>query len=191
MVAQVLGGVLAGVFVFAVFHSAIDVFEERQDIVRGENGSQFSAMMFGEYFPNPAVFSHDDDTNLEVVSLGQAFFIEAWGTGILAFVIFAATNPRNTLTNKNNAVIPIVIGLTVGLLINYYGPLTEAGLNPARDFGPRLVAAMAGWGRIAFPGPRNGFWVYILGPLIGGPIGAALSDALVWFVDKFKVQKEN
>ena len=29
---------------------------------------------------------------------------------------------------------------------------------------------------MAIPGPSNGFWVYILGPLVGGPIGAAIHD---------------
>ena len=49
-------------------------------------------------------------------------------------------------------------------------------MNPARDFGPRIFAACAGWGRMAIPGPRNGFWVYIVGPILGAIIGAGLND---------------
>ncbi len=52
-----------------------------------------------------------------------------------------------------------LIGLTVAMLISVLAPLTQAGLNPARDFGPRLVALWAGWDSVAIPGPRNGFWV--------------------------------
>ena len=188
MVAQVLGGLLAGVFVFVIYHSVIEEFEDRQGIVRGENGSELSAMIFGEYFPNPALFPHDNSANLKVVSVLQACFIEAWGTGILVFVVFGATNPHNALLDQSKVFVPLIVGITVACLISLYGPLTQAGWNPVRDFCPRVVAALAGWGPIAIPGPRNGFWVYIVGPLIGGPIGGALSDALVWCVNKFKVQ---
>jgi glycerol uptake facilitator protein len=59
----------------------------------------------------------------------------------------------------------------VAALISLFAPITQAGWNPARDFGPRLVAFALGWGSIAIPGPGGGFWVYIVGPLIGGALG--------------------
>ena len=48
-------------------------------------------------------------------------------------------------------------------------------VHTIRDFGP---STCAGWRRIAIPGPM-GFWVYIVGTLLGGPIGAATNDLLV------------
>ncbi|MFW5858947.1 MAG: hypothetical protein ACOCYP_02900 [Planctomycetota bacterium] len=52
--------------------------------------------------------------------------------------------------------------------ISAVAPLAMVGLNPARDFGPRLFAACAGWGRVATPGPQDGFFtVYILAPCLG------------------------
>ena len=84
-------------------------------------------------------------------------------------------NPR-TLTNY---LAPLLIGFTVAILISLFAPLTQAGLNPARDFGPRLVAFFAGWGSVAIPGPNSGFWVYIIGPLVGGPVGAAVYEFLL------------
>eukprot|EP00567_Pseudictyota_dubia_P009909 CAMPEP_0197463002 /NCGR_PEP_ID=MMETSP1175-20131217/60665_1 /TAXON_ID=1003142 /ORGANISM="Triceratium dubium, Strain CCMP147" /LENGTH=57 /DNA_ID=CAMNT_0042998659 /DNA_START=15 /DNA_END=185 /DNA_ORIENTATION=+ len=43
--------------------------------------------------------------------------------------------------------IPPLIGATVGALISVIAPLTQCGMNPARDFGPRIVALFAGWGK--------------------------------------------
>ena len=54
--------------------------------------------------------------------------------------------------------------------------MTQAGWNPMRDFGPRIAAWILGYGKIAIPGPRNGFWIYILGPIIGSCSGALFFD---------------
>jgi len=52
--------------------------------------------------------------------------------------------------------------------------LTQAGINPARDLGPRLVCFLAGWDSVAIPGPQGGFFVvYIAAPLLGGAAAAA------------------
>jgi glycerol uptake facilitator-like aquaporin len=52
----------------------------------------------------------------------------------------------------------------------------SAGINPARDLGPRLVTVFSGWGMAAM----KDFPVYIAGPLIGGPIGAILADFVLF-----------
>jgi hypothetical protein len=51
--------------------------------------------------------------------------------------------------------------------------------SPARDFGPRLVAVLAGYGTVAIPGPQNGFWIYIVGPMLGAVAGAWLYERLI------------
>lgn len=183
IVAQMLGGFVAAAIMFGFYHEAVEAFEDASGIERGEDGSERSAMIFGEYFPNPAVPGDNG-----IVSMVEAFFIEAWGTAILVFVIFALTDSRNTTvgSGNNKVAVPILIGLTLGFLVAMYGSLTQGGYNPARDFGPRLFAVMAGWGKIAIPGPRNGFWVYIVAPLIGGPIGGALHDLGVANITRLK-----
>jgi hypothetical protein len=50
--------------------------------------------------------------------------------------------------------------------------LTQAGCNPARDFGPRMIAGSAECKGIAF----HGWWVYVIAPIIGAPIGAFVAD---------------
>ena len=184
--AQMLGGFVAGSVLFGTYHNAIVAFEEERGIERGVNGSELSAMIFGEYFPNPALFPSSPD----IVSPIRAFFIEAWATGVLVFVIFAFTDPHNTTvgSGKHKVPVPILIGATVMILISLYGPLTQAGLNPARDFGPRVFAALAGWGEVAIPGPRKGFWVYIVGPVCGGLAGGALYDLVAAKAMQFKMR---
>ena len=171
---QMCGAFVAGGIMFGLYHNAVEDFEDDRNIKRGEDGSERSAMILGEYFPNPAIFPDSKGT----VSMAEAFFIEAWGTAILVFVIFALTNKHNSTVGSghNKVAVPILIGITLGFLIGLYAPLTQAGFNPARDFGPRLFASMAGWGKIAIPGPRNGFWLYIVAPLFGGLAGAAIHD---------------
>lgn len=172
--AQLLGAVLAGLVVLWLFGSAIADFETVRGITRGTSESVRSAMVFGEYFPNPAVYEGSDFQ----VSVWMAFAVEAFGTGVLVLVIFSLVDGRNAaLPNKGFA--PFLIGFTVAALIAVFAPLTQAGWNPARDFGPRLVSAFAGWGDIAIPGPEGGFWIYIAGPLAGGLIGATVFEFVI------------
>jgi glycerol uptake facilitator-like aquaporin len=93
-------------------------------------------------------------------------------------VIFALSDPDNTAAPEPTLV-PCFVGFTVAVLIGLFAPITQAGWNPARDFGPRLVALLAGFGSIAIPGPRGGFWIYIVGPLVGGVVGGAAYEWLV------------
>ena len=63
----------------------------------------------------------------------------------------------------------VAIGLSFGLNAGY-------AINPARDFGPRLLAFTVGFGPLAIPGPNGYMWVPIVGPLIGGIAGALIYD---------------
>ena len=148
-------------------------FERQHGLLRGGPGSELSAMVFGEYFPNPAIFGTAEDA-WRIMSMKSAFIAEAVGTAMLAFLVAAVTHGRNT-GKPPNAMAAVMIGLGVAAIISVIAPLTQAGLNPARDFGPRLVAWFLGWGDIAIPGPRGGFLiVYILGPLVGAVIGGGI-----------------
>ncbi len=152
IMSQMIGATIAAFVNYALYHRYLD-------------NTVFTAMVFGEYFPNPALFPDEWKSMDFSVSLVEALFIEAWGTFILMMIILA-------LGDKDNA--NIYVGITVGVLISLYAPLTMAGWNPARDFGPRLVSWLVGYGNIAIPGPRNGFWIYIVGPIIGAQCAALL-----------------
>ncbi len=162
--AQLGGAILAGVTLLALFGPSIAAHEQSLGIIRGTAPSVATAMIFGEFYHQPGAGA--------VVSLPLAMGAEALGTFLLVLLIFALTEGCN-LGRPDNALAPVFIGLTVTALICLLAPLTQAGFNPARDFGPRLVAWCAGWGDAAFPDRVGGFFhVYIAAPLLGGVLAA-------------------
>jgi glycerol uptake facilitator protein len=166
VVAQLLGAVLAALALYVLFSPSIAAYEGAHGIVRGTIESVTTAKMFGEFYPGPGFHA--------VVSLPLAMGAEAFGTFLLVLMIFLLTEGCN-VGRPDDALAPVFIGLTVTSIIALIAPLTQAGLNPARDLGPRLVAWLAGWGSAAFPDRVGGFFfVYVLAPLVGGVIAALL-----------------
>jgi len=164
LLAQFLGAIAAGLLLYALFSPSIAAFEQTQQIVRGSPESTQVAKIFGEYYQLPG--------NPAVVSLPLAAAVEALGTFLLVLMVFSLTEGCN-LGRPDDNLAPIFIGLTVTSVISLLGPLTQAGLNPARDLGPRLVAMIFGWGLAALPDKQGGFfWVYILAPIVGGQIAS-------------------
>ncbi|MGC8744494.1 MAG: MIP/aquaporin family protein [Verrucomicrobiia bacterium] len=161
---QFVGAFLAGLVIYVLFSPSIAAYGNAHQIVRGTPESIRTAMIFGEFYPNPS--------STAVVSLPLAMFAEGFGTFLLVLMIFALTEGCN-VGRPDDALAPVFIGLTVTSIICLIAPLTQAGLNPARDFGPRVVAWIMGWGNAAFPDDVGGFFfVYILSPMIGGAIAS-------------------
>jgi glycerol uptake facilitator protein len=100
------------------------------------------------------------------------------GTAVLVMLVFAIIDARNTAPQSNLA--PFIIGLVVVGIGMTLGADAGYAINPARDLGPRLAAWISGWAD-AFADQRGDFyaWVPIVGPLIGGPLGAIVYDTLV------------
>jgi glycerol uptake facilitator protein len=181
--AQMLGAFVAAATLYALFNPYLKLREQEKSVVRGSAGSEITAMCYGEYFPSPGPLSNaqgpyslDEHRRLnELVSEPAACLAEFLGTLVLALVVFAVTDDRNP-SAPPNGLAAVFIGLAVAALISLIAPLTQACFNPARDFGPRLFAFLAGWGPIALPGPRGaGFLtVYIVSPILGAIAGAGL-----------------
>jgi glycerol uptake facilitator protein len=191
IVSQLAGAALAAAALFALYHPFLDARERERNVQRGQWGSEITAMCYGEYFPNPGGISTNDRlrdgdaVRRELDKLNHQFgvwpavFAEFLGTLILALVVFALTDERN-IAAPLSRLAPVFIGLTVAILISVIAPLTQACFNPARDFGPRFVAYFAGWGDVAFPGPRGGvLQVYLLAPLLGAVAGGGLYARLL------------
>ncbi len=102
------------------------------------------------------------------VSMPVAFVVEIVLTFVFVIAILGVTSKV-----ENGAVVGLVIGLTL-VLVHILGiPFTGTSVNPARSFGPALLA-----GGLAL----EQVWVFILAPLIGGAIAA--------FVYKFITSEE-
>lgn len=95
------------------------------------------------------------------ISVGAGLLTEMVLTFILVFVIFAtAVDPRGP-----GNLAPFAIGMAVMVDIFVGLPLTGASMNPARTFGPALVA-----------GELVNNWLYWIGPMAGGAIAAFIYE---------------
>ncbi|MEU6105964.1 MIP/aquaporin family protein [Streptomyces flaveolus] len=107
-----------------------------------------------------------------------AFRDQVIGTAILLLLIMALTDLLNNPPGANLA--PFVIGLVVVAIGMAFGTNAGYAINPARDFGPRLASFITGYGGAWRDQYGNFyFWVPIVGPLIGGVLGAGLYKAFI------------
>jgi glycerol uptake facilitator protein len=109
-------------------------------------------------------FANADDVNYGAVGISDrldgstllGMLAEGIGTFVLVFAIIGvAVNPRGLKDWAGFA-----IGAALGLAVMVLAPLTGAGLNPARAFGPALVSG-------EFGGADTFLLAYVLAPLIG------------------------
>jgi len=183
VLAQLIGAFFAAATLYVLFGPLLEARELEKQVERGKPGGEITAMCYGEYFPSPGPLSNssgpysiDSHERLNsLVSEPTAFLAEVLGTLILAMVVFAVSDAGNPAAPPAGTA-AVLIGLTVAALISVIAPLTQACFNPARDFGPRAFAFLAGWGPIAIPGPRGAgfFTVYIVAPITGAVIGGGV-----------------
>lgn len=147
-------------------------------IVRAAYNDTLSAIDPQHTIATQGVFSTLPGNGTLPVGTTAALIDQIIGTAILLFLIFAVTDPRNSAPMAN--LTPVVVGFIVLVIGIAWGTNAGYAINPARDFGPRLASFITGYGTAWRD--QNGslyFWVPIIGPLIGAPIGALLYDVLV------------
>ncbi len=128
---QLAGAIAASAVIFVIFGGAIDEFESRTGIIRGQPGSEASAMVFGEFYPNP-LGRPLKEANPARMSQVRAFLAEVIGTALLLLVIFCTTDSRNH--NRPQVLTAATIGLTVTMLISLLGPADHGKLQPRARF---------------------------------------------------------
>lgn len=143
---------------------------------------EFAGAMIGATLVWASYYLHWSETEdpglkLAVFSTGPAIrnytanmITEIVGTFVLVFGVLAIIAPGNKGA-ASSGLDPLIIGLLVFAIGLSLGGPTGYAINPARDLGPRIMHAIL---PIAGKGPSDWSyaWVPVLGPLIGGAIGA-------------------
>jgi len=139
----------------------------------GYIGAQIVGAIFGALLTYVILIGNDPQT-LGLGSVGVnakaglpiGVAAEVIGTAILVFTVFGAAVDGRAPSGFAG----IIIGFIVYGVIILVGPITGAALNPARQLGPVIVEALTGYANAS---SRIGeLWVYFVGPIVGGLIGA-------------------
>jgi MIP family channel proteins len=160
-VAQIAGAFTASAVVFLVYREAFNAFDGGIRAISGQSGT---AGIFATY---PGAH----------LSTAGGLIDQIVGTALLMLVISAIGDVRNMPPSGNLG--PFFVGLLVIAIGMSFGFNAGYAINPARDLGPRLFTAIAGWGGGVFTAGNFWFWVPIVGPLIGGPLGVVIYDLFV------------
>lgn len=169
--AQVIGAFCGALIVYVVYKAAIDDFNAVHGLARPDSTETYSL-----FATLPAPYFHG--------SYLAPLVDQLVGTAILVTMVAALTDNRNQAPAGNMA--PLLIGFVVAAIGFTFGTNAGYAINPARDFGPRLLSYLLGWGKLAFSGnygeTTQFWWIPIVGPLVGGVIGILVYDAFIGHV---------
>jgi len=161
VLAQVAGAFAGAALVFLVYREALTAFDGG---IRQVEGATATAGIFST---GPQPF----------VSLAGGLVDQIVGTALLMIGVLAIGDRRNSGPPAWMAP-PLVGGLVVAIGMAF-GYNAGYAINPARDFGPRLFTAVAGWGPAVFTTANGWWWVPIAGPIAGAIIGAVAYDLCI------------
>lgn len=162
-VAQTLGALCGAAIVLADYGKLID--RHAQDLV---TQGKFGDLLLAKNSLDGILFTHPR------IDLFSGFVDQIIGTALLLFLIRAVTDTRNNAALANLG--PFIVGLVVVVIGQSFGTMAGYAINPARDFGPRVLASIAGWGTAPFTDDGGYWWVPITAPIIGGIIGIFIYD---------------
>uniref|UniRef100_A0A3B4G6Y6 Aquaporin 9 n=3 Tax=Haplochromini TaxID=319058 RepID=A0A3B4G6Y6_9CICH len=154
--AQFLGAFVGSCAVYGLYYDALMDFTKGEFIVTGENAT---ATIFASY----------PSKHLSVLNgLGD----QVIATAALVICILAITDRKNIGAPKGMEPLSIgliIAGIGVSMSLNCGYPI-----NPARDLGPRFFTALAGWGMEVFRAGGCWWWIPVVGPMVGGAVGAGV-----------------
>lgn len=141
-IAQILGAMAGAAIVYGNYKSAIDMYEGGSGL-RTVTGPNATAGIFCTY---PAEF----------MTRTGMFFSEVIASTILQFTIFALVDSNNIGAGP---LLPLCLMFLIFGIGACFGWETGYAINLARDFGPRLVSYMLGYGSEVFSNGGYYFWV--------------------------------
>lgn len=160
--AQLAGAFVASIVVYITYAEALNAFDNG---VRQVSGAMGTAGIWATY-PQPFLSTFPG-----------GFIDQVVGTALLVAVIFGITDTRNSPAPAG--LTPVIVGLLVLLIGATFGFNSGYAINPARDFGPRLFTAVAGWGNEVFRAGNAWWWVPIVAPCVGGVLGGWIYDLFI------------
>ncbi|KAK2819733.1 hypothetical protein Q7C36_021379 [Tachysurus vachellii] len=159
--AQFIGGFAGSCTVFGLYYDALMDYSNGELLVTGENAT---ANIFASY---PA----------KHLSVLNGFFDQVVATAALVLCILAIVDKKNIGAPKGME--PLLIGFTILAIAVAMGLNCGYPINPARDLGPRLFTAVAGWGVEVFRAGGGWWWIPVAGPMVGGVLGAMIYYLLI------------
>jgi MIP family channel proteins len=160
--AQTAGAFAAAALVYLTYVDALNAFDGGVRQVVGASGT---AGIWATY-PQPFLSTFPG-----------GFIDQVVGTALLVGIIFGISDARNVPPPAGLA--PLIVGLLVVAIGMSFGFNAGYAINPARDFGPRLFTALAGWGMEVFRAGNTWWWVPIVAPCLGAVLGGWLYDVFV------------
>ncbi|TVY85020.1 putative membrane protein [Lachnellula suecica] len=172
--AQLLGAFFAGLIAYGIYRDAIASYNSVGGDIAAKGGSSAAVELF-EGGTGKALFTQP----AQFAGVGASFANEFVATAILACAVLALGDDSNAPPGAGMHA--FIVGLVVFVLTMAFGYTTGACLNPARDFGPRLAAAIVGYGGRVFT-DSNVWWIYgAWGATIsGGLVGGFVYDAAIF-----------
>ncbi len=175
-IAQVVGAFLGAGAVYLIYRDGL-ISAGMPNVWSTSPGSIFNTAFFGAVSTASSVGAYSYTT---------AFIAEFFGTAVLMWGILAAGDTRNAGLVNNLG--PLLVGGTVFAIGLSLGGTSGYAINPARDFGPRVLGALVGTPNLFSTGY---WWIPIVAPLVGGAVGIYAYDLFVTaFLPAREIQAE-
>ncbi|SCV00954.1 LANO_0F09384g1_1 [Lachancea nothofagi CBS 11611] len=156
---QLLGAYVGALVVFIYYQPVIDA-------------------VYPDWNGNETVLSMFCTDPLEYLTPSRQFVSELVGGAVLQIGMFALTDPYTCLRSD---LFPLMLFVLMFCLIGSTSLQTGAGMNPARDLGPRLALASMGFEReVLWTNHHHYFWVPIVAPFVGALLGGTVYDICIY-----------